>query len=152
MAVATHHEENALAEFTNLLFEQVLCFRLVAHHDGVLDGHFRGVCLERAVLRPEIDRFRVVRVEDDPPVLGDDGRRGDDVEDDKPGTEGLGEGPGYPEGFLRRFVEIGRVNERSGGDRRPDVRPPDVRFRYPGRADELFAQRSHHRRPARDES
>ena len=65
-AVAAHHDENALAEFTNLLFEQVLCFRLVAHHDGVLDGHFRGVRLEPAVLRPEIDRFRVLRIEDDP--------------------------------------------------------------------------------------
>ena len=85
---------------------------LVAHHDGVLDGHCRGVCLERAVLRPEIDRFRVVRIEDDPPVLGDDGGTRDDVEDDEPGTEGLGERPGDPEGFLRRFVEIGRVNER----------------------------------------
>ena len=98
--MAAHHEENALAEFTNLLIEQVLCFRLVAHHDGVLDGHFRGVCLERAVLCPEIDRFRVVRVEDDPPVLGDDGRRRDDVEDDNPGAEGVGELPGNPEGFF----------------------------------------------------
>ena len=99
-AVAAHHEENALAEFTNLLFEQVLCLHLVAHHYGVLDGHFRGVCLERAVLRPEIDRFCAVRVEGDPPVLGDDGRRGDDVEDDEPGAEDVGEGPGDPEGFL----------------------------------------------------
>ena len=110
--MAAHHEENALAEFTNLLFEQVLCFRLVAHHDGVLDGHFRRVCLECAVLRPEIDRFGVVRVEDDPPILGDDGGSRDDVENDKPGPEGLGERLGDPEGFLRRVVEIGRVNER----------------------------------------
>src|SRR4030095_9445209 len=27
-AVAAHHEENALAEFTNLFFQQVICFRL----------------------------------------------------------------------------------------------------------------------------
>ena len=40
------------------------------------------------------------------------GGRRDDVEDDDPGAEGLGERPGDPEGFLRRFVEIGRVNER----------------------------------------
>jgi hypothetical protein len=71
--VAAHHDEHPFAQLADLLVEQVPGVGLVAHHDGVLDGHLRGVCRQRAVLRPEIDRFGVTRIADDPPVLGDDG-------------------------------------------------------------------------------
>ena len=48
----------------------------------------------------------------DPAVLSDRCGRGDEVEDDHPRTERLGEVSRHAKGFLRRLIEIRRVYDR----------------------------------------
>jgi hypothetical protein len=49
---------------------------------------------------------------DDPTVLSDGSRRGDEVEDDHSRTKGMGQVSSHPKGFLRRLVEIRRMYDR----------------------------------------
>jgi 2-polyprenyl-6-methoxyphenol hydroxylase-like FAD-dependent oxidoreductase len=57
---------------------------------NLLDRHLRHFGRELAVLWPEIDGFRALRVEIHAPVLGEHRWRGDHVDNDHPRADGLG--------------------------------------------------------------
>ncbi len=70
--VTAHHDQDSFAQFPYLFFELMPGLGLIPHYDGLLKRHFGRVCLERALLHLEIDWFRIMRVEENSPVLGDD--------------------------------------------------------------------------------